>query len=183
MVLEGIEKEFNEEESKLNKIIKKVLITILALFLVVLVLSYLVPGTNLLSILEGRFVSSPLDNFTIILEGGGSVVFEKEVYEELRTIYLKEQKNEFKVCLLGNKTNDIYYIKELESPKTFSKDVFSVSAEQCRKETLIPLHGHPFKHCIFSEQDVESFKEFKKINKDSIMGLMCEKGRFGFYGY
>jgi|SRR3989344_2225620 len=184
MMSGNIEDKFNEEESKLHKAIKRIFIIIMALFLIMLILTYLVPGNNILSILEGRFVSVPIEeDFTANLDNGGKVVFSSSVYEELKQIYLKEQKNEFKVCLVGNKILDRYYITELRTPKTISQDVFSVYAEQCSKETLIPLHSHPFKHCIFSSQDIKSYELFKEINKDAIIGLMCEPARFNFYGY
>ncbi|HLC37366.1 MAG TPA: hypothetical protein VJJ53_01145 [Candidatus Nanoarchaeia archaeon] len=178
-----IKDEFNEEEGKLRKVIKRAFIIATALFLVMIVLTYLVPGNNMLSILEGRFVSSSIDeDFTVTLDNGRKVIFSNGVYKELKQIYFKEQKNEFKVCLIGNKIQNNYYINKLGTPRIISQDVFSVYAEQCSKETLIPLHSHPFKHCIFSSQDIKSYEIFKEINKDAILGLMCEPARFSFYG-
>ena len=49
------------------------------------------------------------------------------------------------------------------------------------KDDLVDLHTHPFKHCLPSDVDLESFKQFKKMNKDAIMAIMCEKDRFNFY--
>ena len=156
----------------------------MALFLILIVLTYLVPGNNLLDIIEGRFVSYPLEeDFFVSLRSGGKVIFGSEVYEELKIIYLEEQKNEFKVCLIGNKFGDDYKINDLKKPVIYNQDVFSVSAEQCGKETLIPLHSHPKNRCIFSFQDIKSYEAFKKINPDAIIGLMCEQKRFSFYGY
>lgn len=184
MVHGGIEDEFNEGESKLTKIIKRIITIVIALSLILLVLTYLIPGNDLIQILQGRFVSAPLEeDFTVDLNNKGKVIFYSEVYNELKQIYLKEQKNEFKVCLVGNKINNNYYIYDLETPYIVSQDVFSVLAEECSKETLIPLHSHPYKHCIFSSQDIKSHERFKKINPEAIIGLMCEPVRFSFYGY
>jgi len=102
-----IKDEFNEEEGKLRKVIKRAFIIATALFLVMIVLTYLVPGNNMLSILEGRFVSSSIDeDFTVTLDNGRKVIFSNGVYKELKQIYFKEQKNEFKVCLIGNKIQE-----------------------------------------------------------------------------
>ena len=121
MVLEDIEKEFDQEDSKFWKIIKKIFVIVMALFLIILILTYLVPGNNLISIIEGRFVSAPInEDFTVSLDNGGKVIFENEVYEKLKIIYFEEQKHEFKVCLIGDKIGNSYFIDDLEKPKILS---------------------------------------------------------------
>lgn len=182
-VLEGIDEEI-KEDSKFFSYLKKISLFLISLFLIFLVLSYLVPGNNILNIIEGRFDSNEInDDFVINLENNSKVVFNFEIYKELRKIYLEEQENEFKVCLIGNKVGKTFYVSDLERPKIHSQDVFSVSAQECSDKTIIPLHSHPFKHCLFSSQDIKSYELFKKINEDGIIGLMCEEKRFSFYGY
>jgi proteasome lid subunit RPN8/RPN11 len=53
----------------------------------------------------------------------------------------------------------------------------------CNKETIIDLHTHPFLHCIFSNQDIDSYEKYRKYNPDAIMALMCEENRVSMYGY
>ena len=67
-------------------------------------------------------------------------------------------------------------------PKAFGQSVSHVSAELCNSNTIVALHSHPYKRCIFSEQDIKSYEAARQINPDAIIGLMCEADRFGFYG-
>lgn len=177
------EQEINElpEESKLKKILFKIFLIGASLFILFLFVSYLLPGNYILDILEGRIVSAKLDNnFTLTLKDV-KVIFEPEVYYELRDLYFKEQKNEFEVCLFGEKIENNYYINNMKVPKIDSQSFASVTAEMCDKDAIIPLHSHPYKHCIFSQQDIKSYKAFKEINNDAIIGLICEVDRFNFY--
>lgn len=155
-----------------------------AIFLVILITFYFVPGSYVLDILEGRLVSEKLNpDFSINLKNGGKVIFEKAAYEQLRKFYFAEQKNEFKACLLGKKEGGDYFVSGLYLPKTFGQSVSHVSAELCSKETIISLHTHPYAHCIFSPQDIKSYGAVRKINPSSFIGLMCGPDRFSFYGF
>lgn len=170
-----------EEESKLRRILFKIFLIIVSLFLLFLFISYLVPGNYILNILEGRIVSAELNEDLTLNLKNEKVIFKPEVYFELRDLYFKEQKNEFKVCLIGYKIENDYYISDLDIPKTYDQSFASVTANLCNKNTIIPLHSHPYKHCIFSQQDIKSYEAFKEINQDAIIGLMCEVNRFNFY--
>ncbi len=175
------ENEFEEKKPE-NKKIKRLLLVAASIFLVILIVTYIVPG-NIFYILEGRIVSEKLTDFSVNLKNSGKVVFEKSAYEKLRWLYFSEQRNEFKACLLGKKEGKDYFVSDLYLPKTFGQGVSHVSAELCNKETIISLHTHPYKRCIFSEQDIKSYEAVRQVNPDAIIGLMCEADRFGFYGF
>ena len=171
-----------EEESKLKRILKRVFLAIIGLFMLFLILSYFLPGYHLLSLLEGRIVSATLQSdHTVPLKAGGKVIFVPEVYEELKQIYLSIQKTEFKVCLQGEKRGDAYHIKNIYVPETYERSFRHVSAELCDESTIIPLHSHPFMRCLFSAQDIRSYRAFRRINPEAMTGLMCAVDRFSFY--
>ena len=101
--------------------------------------------------------------------------------EKLKEIYFSDEKVEFKACLKGNKENDVYLIDDLYIPKIYSQKFNQVVAEPCSSDSLVSLHSHPFRHCLPSQQDFRSFKQFKERNKDGLMVVMCEKNRFSVY--
>jgi len=169
-----------EEESRVKRVLKGFFRGIIALFLIFLFISILIFGWNIMGILEGKVESSKLEGFSVEFDDG-IVVFDKEVYEELKEIYVENQKTEVKICLKGYKDGEIYYINGLEMPEMYEKSVFHVVSEGCDSETIISMHTHPFKHCIFSKKDIESYELFKEVNEDGIIGLMCEIDRFTFY--
>jgi hypothetical protein len=169
--MEEIVEELPEEEPK-----KKWLAILAAIFLLSIVVVYFLPG-DVFSVLQGRLESSKLDGFEAEYDGG-KVIFDKAVYEMLREIYINNQKTETKVCLTGEKVGDDYYINGIEIPEIFSATVYQVISEGCG-DALIPMHTHPFRHCLFSEQDIKSYESLS--NKDAMIGLMCEIDRFSFY--
>jgi len=148
----------------------------------VLFISYFIPGNSLFTYIQGRAASATIEDYTVELKGEGKVVFEPEVYNRLLSIYEAEQEHEFKVCLHGRKEGVDYFVDALSVPLLFSQSVFSVSAAQCSNSTVISLHSHPFRSCVPSAQDLRSQAAFKRINPESIGGLICEKNRFTFYG-
>ncbi len=168
------------EESKLKKIIKRTIIILLSFFLMYLFLSIFLFGYNIFSIFEGRIESAQLMNNQIQWKDY-AIIFENDTYTRLTTIYLETQKTEFKVCLRGFKEQNTFYIQDLYIPKTEEQTFNTVEAEICDKNTIISLHSHPFKHCIFSAQDITNFHDVHIVNKDALIGLMCEKDRFTFY--
>lgn len=165
-----------EEEEKF-RVLKKVFVIVISFILLLLFSSYFLLG-NVFYVFEGRSVSDKIEDFIVEFDRG-RVIFEAEVYENLRDIYLDNQRYEFKVCLLGEKVGDSYYISDLYGPKIFSQDFRSVNSEGCDENTIVSLHSHPYKRCIFSEQDIRNYEI--RTNKESIIGLMCEINRFSFY--
>ncbi len=157
----------------------KILLIALGLFMLFIVVTYFLPG-DVFSIIEGRLESSKLEGFEAEYDRG-KVVFSRGVYEMLREIYINNQKTETKVCLTGEKVGDDYYIDKIYIPETYSATVYQVISEGCNKDDLIAMHTHPERHCLFSEQDIESYENFREVNPDAMIGLMCEINRFSFY--
>lgn len=169
------------EEKEESKISRSMTI-IAAVFLILLILIYFVPGQKIRSILEGKIISNELDqNLSIMLKDGTIIIFEKEIYGSLLEIYDNNQIHEFKVCLHGELKGKSYYLNGIEHPIIYSQDIFSITSSQCSKSSLISLHSHPENQCIHSGQDIESHKEFEKINPAALSAVMCSKTRFNFY--
>jgi len=153
---------------------------ILAIIAIILIITYftLSPfGFNVIvSLLKSYTMQDNVINFK-----EKKIIFQPETYNELKQIYYDNQKNEFKLCLKGKKLANIYFINEIFRPREISSSFNRVVSESCPKDTLIDLHKHPYRHCIFSQQDIKSYNINKKTNKDLLMALMCEKARFNFY--
>jgi len=169
-----------EEESKFKRVIKRIFLMIIALLLLILVLSYLLPSSRILS---SQFNSYEINQDTIILKSNNKIVFDEGVYQELLGIYNNNQQHEFKVCLMGDKGNNVYRVDSIEIPRVISQDFSSVRAEPCGDGTIIALHSHPFKSCYFSVHDINSFRLTRNIDENTIIGIMCEPERFNFYGF
>ena len=185
----------NTEESKFSRFFKRLSLFIIGIFLVYLSLTYLGIGPYMLQIFEGQIVSTEVnENFTLAIGNQTKVMFEKEVYHELLAYYVAHQRYEFAACFFGNvteiKTTDnetttekTYVLTEMEIPRMYSQSVHRVISTGCPTETLVSLHTHPYKHCLFSEQDINSFFIFRQRAPNGLFALMCEEDRFTFYGY
>ena len=169
------------EEHPVKRVLKKVFFFLIGLFLVLLIVSYSFSGGYIAPIVASYFVSYSLDdNFSVDL-GESKIIFDPAIYEELKGIYFAEQKNEFKVCLLGEKKGD-YFVNGLAMPEqtgSFNRVVSSL----CDKDTIITLHSHPRRWCRFSEQDIRSYEQFLLINPEAVLGLICDTNKFNFYLY
>jgi proteasome lid subunit RPN8/RPN11 len=177
--MENIEE---KEEGKILVLIKKLMIVIISLFLIALILTYIIPGPKLLSIIEGKIISNELNNnLSITLKDETIITFDEKTYDELWSIYNNNQIHEFKVCLHGTLNNNVYYLNKIEHPIIYSQDIFSVTSSPCSKETLVSLHSHPENQCIHSSQDIKSHKSFQEINPEAISAVMCSGTRFNFY--
>jgi len=178
--MDDLQKEDQDEfeESKF----KKIYVAIIALFLGFLLIMNSMPGYHIISYLSGKIVSSDIVNDEIVLKSG-KIIFENNVYTELKNFWLLNQKNEFKACLIGKRVNNNYVVSGLYVPQIYDQSVFSVTSAPCNEQTIISLHSHPPLRCIFSAQDIKSYEKFKLINPDAMIGLMCDIDRFSFYGY
>lgn len=180
---ENLDEEIIEEESKFSKIIKKTFIILMTFIILLLLLSYLLPSAGLITIISSRFDSYEINNNEIILKNNNKIIFERNTFNDLLKIYNENQQHEFKACLIGNKENNNYKINRIDIPKIFYQDFSSVRSEPCSKNTIISLHSHPFKRCYFSVHDVNNYRLVRSINKEAIIGIMCEPERFNFYGF
>ncbi|MEM3374313.1 MAG: hypothetical protein QXE31_03770 [Candidatus Woesearchaeota archaeon] len=178
--------ESQQEESELKKILKKTYIILITFFIIFLLISNLL-GFHILNILFGKIISTEInDNYEIILNNK-KIIIGKENYNALLSIFRQNQKSEIKMCLYGNISNEqnlgyqVYNVKGIYIPKIYGSDVYKVVSEICDDKTLIELHTHPILHCIFSNQDIESYNQIKWDSPNVIIGLMCDEKRFNFY--
>jgi proteasome lid subunit RPN8/RPN11 len=179
---EILQEALNDKEEKKPSKFSKYSMIIITIVLIIVTITYLV-GFHGIEFIMGRLASNTIEeDFTVNINDDQKVIMERHVYELLRYIFLENQRQEFKVCLVGEKVGDDYIVSALYSPKTYHSYVYGVTSEACSPETIIPLHSHPPDRCLFSEQDIESYEKFKEQNPDAIMGLMCDVNRFSFYG-
>lgn len=162
-----MEKDELEEESKLFKVLK----FILGLFLILLMLSFLIPNDAVQSLVEQRQI-----NNNKIEAGQLTVLFENNVYENLKDTYLKNQLTELSLCLRGKIINLTYSISSFYKPKIFFATPISIASSKCDENTIITLHTHPFNNCLFSYQDVISFNSY--YDKQLLTVVMCSIDKF-----
>ncbi|MAG45754.1 MAG: hypothetical protein CMH63_03215 [Nanoarchaeota archaeon] len=166
-----------EEETKL----KKVYIFLVSFFILTIFLVYIFSTSVGAGILASLISSSTVENNELDFSFDGRLIFEEDSLEELKKVYFDNLKVEFKACLNGRKLNNVYFIDEVHIPVTYSQKFNQVIAEPCSEDSLVSLHSHPYKRCIPSEQDFRSFASFKERQKEGLMIVMCEPGRFGVY--
>ncbi len=169
-----------EEEIKEESKILKVILFIVGIILIILMISYIFVGYPLGHIIRGQLSSFPLEDNKILVENL-EIQFTDKVLEELKSIYFKEEKHEFSVCLLGQIKGEMYLIKDLYQPKTFVQTFNHVTFEPCSQETLIMLHSHPYKSCLASSTDLNTLKRSQQGNPKILMIVMCEPSRFSVY--
>lgn len=164
------------EEEK-PSLLKRIIISFLAIFLILLFTSFLLTNFEVRHILAGLITSSTLgDDFTIRTHDI-VVEFSQEALSDLDKLYQENRNVEFSACLFGTKDNN-YFINKVIQPKTYQQSYNKVVSEPCQKEALIHLHSHPYRRCIPSQQDITTFNIFKKQRENALMIVMCEPKRF-----
>ena len=177
--IEKEEEEVSEEIQKESKL-KKAFIIMGAVFIALLVASFVFVNYPIGSILGSNLGSSMIIS-SIIDAGNFSISLENGTYGELKDIYFQNQKTENAVCMLGYEQNSIYHIKSLYQPEILSKSFSQVVFHPCSKDTLIMLHTHPYKECLASETDIRTLNETKQENHNILMVIMCESSRVAVY--
>ena len=168
--MEDNQEPIEEKES----IIKRISITVIAIFLIFLIITYILSNPLMRNISAGLIESEVVKNYQVDLNKTTKLIFTEETYDELMIIYDKNQGVEFKACLKGEINQD-YYIDTIEIPKMYLQEYNRVIAELCDNETLINMHSHPLKHCLPSDVDLEG------KDPNIILAVMCQKNRFNFY--
>lgn len=172
-----------KEESKAFRLFKRIALFCVALFLLMLMLTYFLQG-NVFDILQGRVVSVSLDDtLQAPLPNGERVLFTQAAYDNLTQYYFANQDAEFKVCMTGEKINNAYQVTGMYVPVTSFRSPISVHARLCDQTTILALHTHPYKRCISSRQDKISNDAFQQVSPQGISAVMCEPNRFHFFGY
>src|SRR3989338_6206334 len=178
---------FHEQESKT----KKYIILILALFMIILIISYFIFGQHLFNIIEGIIVSQQFTDLTTVYSSSNgsngsngsnyTIRFTQYSFDELQQYYIANQKTEVSVCLIGLFSDNLYMIHKLYYPKIINQAFEHVTFQSCPSNTIIVLHTHPYKSCIFSEQDIKSYQQNRQSSPNIMVALMCEENRFTFY--
>ena len=169
------EEENHHEDSKL----KKFFVLIVGVLLIILMLSFVIVSYPVGNILLGQLESEPLKEDRIDLEDF-SIIFENGLENEIKNLYLSEQKVEFSLCLFGKKEEGDYHISSWYQPEQVGR-FNHVSFEPCTEETLIIFHTHPYKSCIASQTDLNTLEKTKERNENVLMVVMCEPERFSVY--
>lgn len=150
----------------------------------------------LLLLLAGYFVFGPIDH-TIRGQIASSALKDNEINfgeylllfyngtgAELESIYQEYQEVqlvETSVCLKGFIYNQTYAVQEIFRPRIIMATFNSVTFEPCPQDTIVMLHTHPYKSCLASDQDKETFAKNKENNPDLLMLVMCEERRYTLY--
>lgn len=176
------EKEYLEElEEEKPSLAKKIFMICAMVLILALFLSYFLLGPHTFDIIESMAESSKMGNLTV--EGNGFVVvFNESAYDKLREFYFSNQKYEFKLCLKGSISGKRYFIDSIFIPEIEQQSYANVVSRICPQDTIVDLHSHPYRMCVASKQDFDSFEAFRQINPGAIMMVMCEKDRFYVYG-
>ena len=170
-----------EAEEEKPSAAKRAIIIISVIFVLFIFLSYFSVGPFFFDIVESLAESQTISNMNV--EGNGySIIFDKEAYDGLANTYLENQKYEFKACLIGNFSGKDYFVHSIYLPEISQQSYANVVSTVCPEGTIIDLHSHPYRMCIASAQDFETYDNYRKINPDALMMVMCEKGRFYVYG-
>lgn len=162
-----------EEDSRAKKI-SKIIIALLLMSM----LAYLVVPYDVLFSLLG---SNKIKGSELILTNK-TIMFKPDVLGGLREFYLENQMTEISICLTGYVKENEYRITGFYPPKAFFKTPISIMSEHCSNETIITLHTHPFRSCLFSYQDIVSHNSYKRTNQKAIAAVMCDVDRFAFSG-
>ena len=150
------------------------------IFILIIVVFYMLMANNLQDIVAGLLVSTTITEGLKMTYKDYTITFTPDVYKNLRSLYFAYARNEFKACLSGSKKDKDYVITSLTVPVIFSQSIFHVTSSSC-SNSLIDLHSHPYKHCVFSQQDIDSYHSMKRSSPDILLALMCEPERFTFY--
>ena len=171
-LLRPVESHELEEKSK----VWKYFWSFIGIVLVFLILSYMLTGYTVRSIIAGKANSESVKN-NIIESDYGRITFTEGTYEEIKELYYANEK-EFKACLLGEYENNEYIINDVYLPKLHFQDYDQVVSSPCPKGTLLDLHSHPQEHCTFSDVDINGFQPEEE---NVLLSVMCSDDRFIFY--
>lgn len=170
----------NEEKPLIPPPLKRIILFLIGIFLVILMLSYIFVTFPIGDIIQGKTQSKLLQENMLVVDEF-IIVFENDTALALESLYLKEQREEFSVCLQGKYENNIYTIISLYQPRTYQRTFSHVTFEPCDTQTMIMLHSHPYKRCIASQTDLDTLQKSKEQNPEMLMVVMCEPRRLAVY--
>ncbi len=98
---------------------KKIFIVILAIFLILLTVSYLLTNSTVRSVLTGLIESSKLKESQLKTRDDIIISFSSEVLEKLNLLHNQNKGQEFKACLSGTVDGKEYTINSIYEPVIF----------------------------------------------------------------
>ncbi len=144
--------------------------------LIILILSYMLSGYTVMSVIAGKIASEKVQD-NVVISDYGDIIFQEEAYQELKELYHTNEK-EFRACLFGDFHDGVYLINKLFLPTMHFQDYDQVVSSPCPTKTLLDLHSHPQDHCIFSDVDINGFAP---TEENTLLTVMCNDNRFIFY--
>lgn len=176
--IERVPVEELDKESQRNERFKKYFIRGVAVFLVLLMLSFIFLSAPVFNFIYGFVGSSRVDsNNEIFFKNSAVVSFDDDVLLFLQELY-DPLGDERAVCLLGEIKEGVYFVEDYYKPLIFDRSWNSVSHAPCSDESIIMLHTHPLKRCNPSATDRVTLIRSQQANPDIIMLVMCGSRRF-----
>ena len=118
---EAIKDSYNSDKPSNFRKCAKIIVTAI---IVLSLLTYLI-GFRGLEFIEGRLASHTIDkDFTVKVDDNRNVIFDEDVYSALKNLFLENKKAEFKVCLIGEKIGNDYFVSDIYVPVMFNRYVF-----------------------------------------------------------
>ena len=173
-----------EEEDKPSSVplFNKYIVPLGSILLLILLVAYFVIGP-VHSTIRGQIASSALQDNEYSF-GEYLLIFYNDTAFELESIYREFQEVqlvETSVCLQGEVYDNTYGIQNIFRPRIIQATFNSVTFEPCPDNTLVMLHTHPYKSCLASDLDLETFQKNKERSPHLLMLVMCEQRRYTLY--
>ena len=149
----------------------------IAVFLILLMLSFLYLGYPVYSYILGLAGSSKLSGNDVLFRNSVLVSFDDDTLSFLQDLY-NPFGDERAVCLTGVVEGNNYVVSSFYKPVIFDRSWNFVSHSPCSGDTIIMLHTHPFSRCEPSRTDRMTLARSKINNPDVIMLVMCGSERF-----
>ena len=169
------------QENAFKRKLFKGLLVVVAVVMVVILVTYMLGDYEFMDILQGFIASDTLSEELTLQYKEYAIHFSPESYETLHKFYQGNLQHEFAACLQGTYAEKTYAVTSIKVPDLFSQSVFAVVSGACDQQTIIRLHSHPFRRCVFSPQDIFNYQQIRQQQGDIMLGLMCEPTRFTFY--
>jgi hypothetical protein len=149
----------------------------LAVFLILLMLSFLYLSYPVYSYVLGLAGSSKLSGNDVLFRNSVLVSFDDDTLSFLQDLY-DPFGDERAVCLTGSISGNNYVVSNFYEPVVFDSSWNFVSHSPCLDDTIIMLHTHPFSRCEPSRTDRVTLARSKINNPGVIMLVMCGSERF-----
>ncbi len=159
---------------------KKYIVIALAIFMVLLMSSYVYIGYPSFGVIEGRIVSDQVEGDRLELRGI-EVVFEEDTLRDAILAWEDNPNVETSLCFHGEREGDIYIVNHSYKPEIESQSYNHVSHEPCDEDTILMFHTHPRSRCAPSQTDMRTLERTQERNPDVAMIIMCDYDRFSVY--